>query len=69
MTVERNLLAAILRTDLPAFVERAFAEVEPHTNLVAEDYILYVAEKLTAVADGSIKHLIINEPPRHQSRY
>jgi hypothetical protein len=30
-----------------------------------EDYILFVAETLTAVVDGSIKHLIVNEPPRH----
>jgi hypothetical protein len=63
--VERTILAAILRTDFPAFVERGFAEVEPHTELVMEDCILYVAERLGAVADGDIKHLIINEPPRH----
>ena len=63
--MERDLLTAILRTDFPAFIQRAFAEVEPHTELVMEDYILHVAEKLTAVADGLIKHLIINEPPRH----
>ena len=63
--MERDLLTAILRTDFPAFVQRAFTEVEPHTELVMEDYILYVSAKLTAVTDGSIKHLIINEPPRH----
>ncbi|MGO9845271.1 MAG: hypothetical protein ACLPKT_01325 [Methylocella sp.] len=63
--MERDLLTAILRTDFPAFIQRAFAEVEPHTELAMEDYILYVADALTAVADGSVKHLIVNEPPRH----
>ena len=63
--MERDLLTAILRTDFPTFIQRAFAEVEPHTELAMEDYILYVAETLTAVVDGSIKHLIVNEPPRH----
>jgi predicted phage terminase large subunit-like protein len=63
--MERDLFIAILRTDFPAFVQRAITEIEPQTNLVMEDYILYLTETLTAVAEGSIKHLIINLPPRH----
>lgn len=63
--MERDLLSAILRTDFPAFIERAFAEIEQHTELVMEDHILYVAEILTAVAEGTIRQLIVNAPPRH----
>jgi hypothetical protein len=62
---DRDLLIAILHKDFLAFVERAFAEVEPRVTLAVEDYIRLLARELTALATGDTKRLIINLPPRH----
>ena len=61
----RDLLIAILHEDFLAFVERAFAEVEPRVTLAVEDYIRLLAHELTALAAGDTKRLILSLPPRH----
>jgi hypothetical protein len=60
-----KILTAILQSDFPAFVDRAFREVEPRSKLVFEDYILFAAQTLAGVAGRSTRRLIINMPPRH----
>jgi hypothetical protein len=61
----RDLLNAILRLDFLAFVERAFAEVEPRVPLAVENYVRLLAHELTALATGDTKRLILSLPPRH----
>ncbi len=54
----------ILRRDLYAFAERSFAETNPHTQFLPNWHIELIAASLEAVRLGTLKRLIINEPPR-----
>ena len=57
-------LAALLRSDLATFVERAFVELYPDTVYLPNWHIELMASLLEAVLDGCITRLIINVPPR-----
>ncbi len=67
-----NLLANItpleyrtlLRSSLPAFITRTFAQLDPRTPFAPNWHIDLLAHKLTGVAGGKIRRLIINVPPR-----
>ena len=64
MNYDRNLLDAILRRDLAAFVQKAFHVVSPgpyHDNW----HIQAIAWQLQEVAAGRVKRLLITIPPRH----
>jgi predicted phage terminase large subunit-like protein len=56
---------ALLRADLAGFAERAFHELYPQTEFLANWHHRVIAAKLEAVFEGRIRRLIINEPPRH----
>jgi predicted phage terminase large subunit-like protein len=56
--------AAILRRDLMSFIERAFYELNPQTELLSAPHIELIAAKLEACRRGQINRLIINLPPR-----
>jgi predicted phage terminase large subunit-like protein len=55
----------VLATDLLAFLERAFREIDPRGDLQVADYVLYLSEALQRVADGKDTRVILNLPPRH----
>lgn len=57
--------AALLRTDLAAFIQRCFYELNPQTRFIDAWHIHLIASKLEACRKGKIKRLIINVPPRH----
>lgn len=54
----------MLRNSLPAFISRTFAYLDPQTPFAPNWHIDLLADRLTALADGRIRRLIINVPPR-----
>jgi len=56
---------ALLRADLAGFAERAFCELYPQTDFLANWHHRVIAAKLVAVYEGRIRRLIINVPPRY----
>lgn len=56
---------AALATDLLAFLERAFREIDPRGDLQVADYVWYLNDALQRVADGKDTRVILNLPPRH----
>ncbi len=55
----------LLRSDLVSFIERAFYELNPQTQLLMADYIEILAARLEECRTGKIRRLIINLPPRY----
>src|SRR5215207_1267331 len=55
---------ALLARDLMAFVEFVFATVRPGVIFRPNWHLEALAHKLTQVAEGKIKRLIITIPPR-----
>lgn len=47
------------------FLQRGFLEISPSSKLYHSWYLDLIIEHLTAVANGNIKRLVINMPPRH----
>ena len=60
----KNDIDSLLRNDFLSFARKALRELDG-TILSDDPYLDYLASKLTAFADGEIKRLIINAPPRH----
>lgn len=58
-------MAALLRQDLSSFIIRSFQELNPQTPYLHNWHVDLIASKLTEVAQGKIKRLIINIPPRN----
>lgn len=56
--------ANMMRNDLAALAERCFNHLSPGTPYLENWHIDLIAAKLEAVADGRIKRLIVNVPPR-----
>ena len=54
----------ILRNDFSSFVERSFAELNPHARFLRGRYIDLLAATLEKCRTGKIRRLIINLPPR-----
>ena len=61
----RRVLRAALATDLVAFLERAFREIEPDKTLLLHPYVEFLCAELMRVAAGDERRLILNLPPRH----
>lgn len=59
-----DAFAALCRTNFGAFLSRAFAVIEPGTEMDWSWHLDCIAEHLQAVHTGEIQHLIINQPPR-----
>ena len=56
---------ALLRADFAGFAERAFHELYPQTEFLANWHQRVTAAKLEAVFASRIRRLIFNEPPSH----
>jgi predicted phage terminase large subunit-like protein len=65
MTISLPEYRFILQRDLVSFIERAFYELNPQTQLLMSRYIQVLAAKLEACRRGEIRRLIVNLPPRH----
>jgi len=61
----RRVLRAALATDLVAFLERAFREIERGKTLLLHPYVEFLCAELMRVAAGDERRLILNLPPRH----
>jgi predicted phage terminase large subunit-like protein len=55
---------ALLRLDLYSFIQKTFMELNPQTGFLHNWHIELIASRLTDVAEGRTKRLIINVPPR-----
>jgi hypothetical protein len=60
-----RILQAILATDFRAFVEYVFGVLRPGTPFKRNWHIDAMAHKVSQVASGKVKRLIIAVPPRH----
>lgn len=65
MTCDRNVLDAVLRHDLPSFIAKCFATLEPGAKFQNNWHIDHIAHELSKIACGDTKRLMINIPPRH----
>ena len=61
----QRVLLAILRTDFRAFVEYVFGLLRPGDPFKPNWHIDAMAHKVSQVASGEVKRLIITVPPRH----
>jgi hypothetical protein len=61
----QRVLLAVLRTDFRAFVEYAFGLLRPGEPFKPNWHIDAMAHKVSQVASGEVKRLIITVPPRH----
>jgi predicted phage terminase large subunit-like protein len=64
MTDSPELLNAVLRRDLAAFIEKTFSTMS-NAPFSSNWHIDAMAHQLKQVADGNTRRLIINVPPRH----
>ena len=60
-----QVLQAILATDFRAFVDYVFGLLRPGTPFKPNWHIDAMAHKVSQVASGEVKRLIITVPPRH----
>jgi hypothetical protein len=56
--------ATLLRSDLVAFIHRAFCDLNPQTLFMPAPYIELMASRLEDCRSGKIRRLIVNLPPR-----
>src|SRR6202051_855641 len=61
----QQVLRAILATDFRSFVEYVFGVLRPGTPFKPNWHIDAMTHKVSQVASGEVKRLIINVPPRH----
>jgi len=60
-----EVLRALLATDFMAFVEYTFGVVRPNAVFKSNWHLEALAHKLSQVASGEVKRLIITLPPRN----
>ncbi|KAF8818499.1 phage terminase large subunit [Rickettsia endosymbiont of Cardiosporidium cionae] len=60
-----KLLSAILRQDLPSFINKVFSTINPCNEYFSNWHIELIADYLELVRFNKINRLIINIPPRH----
>ncbi len=65
MNCDLNVLNAILRRDLAAFVQKTFHAVSPGQLYQPNWHIQAIAWQLQRVATGRVKRLLVTIPPRH----
>lgn len=58
-------MALLLRTDLSAYVHRAFLELYPGTPFLTAHYIRAICHTLERVERGEVRRLLLLLPPRH----
>ena len=62
-------LDTAIRASLMAFAMKAFAQLNPGSQLVAHQYMRYLASHLKSVRAGKVKRLCIALPPRHAKTF
>jgi predicted phage terminase large subunit-like protein len=62
---DKQALNALLRSDFPSFIEKAFGEISPNTPFGDNWHIHAIAHQLLACYRGDINRLIITVPPRY----
>jgi predicted phage terminase large subunit-like protein len=65
MIISPHEFDAIMKKDLMSFIHRCFSELNPETRFLPNWHIELIAAKLEQVAQGKIRRLIINLPPRN----
>jgi len=60
-----DMVAEVFRSDLCAFIQRSFFELNPATRYRHNWHLELLAAKLEEVRQGKCRRLIINIPPRH----
>lgn len=58
-------MALLLRTDLAAYVHRAFLELYPSTTYRPAHYVRAICHALEWVARGEVRRLLLLPPPLH----
>ena len=61
---EHEALAALLRSDLRAFIWKSFQTILPGTAYLPSRHIDAIVHQLMRVQAGEISRLLINQPPR-----
>src|SRR5579872_2386325 len=56
---------ALLRNNLPTFIERSCRRLNPQQPYLPNWHIEVIADRLQSVLNGNTGRLIINLPPRH----
>ena len=64
MTEEQALFDALIRNDLVAFTEKAFATLAPATPLMRNWHLQAFAYQLKQYMDGGVRRLVVTLPPR-----
>ena len=59
-----DLLRAVLRTNLPSFVRKAFATVNPGDRYVHGWHVEAICHQLALLRGGTCRRLVVNLPPR-----
>jgi predicted phage terminase large subunit-like protein len=59
-----RLQQALLRQDLPSFIAKAMATLEPGTPYDENWHVLHLAGQLNRVRAGELRRLMVNLPPR-----
>jgi predicted phage terminase large subunit-like protein len=62
---EQAIFRAALASDLVAFLEKVFPEIDPRGDLQLANYVLHLNDVLQRVSTAQDKRVIINLPPRH----
>lgn len=65
MKHDRQLLDAVLRTNLSFFVQRSFGTLHPGQPFLPAWHVEAMCWQLQRVAEGKIRRLLITVPPRH----
>jgi predicted phage terminase large subunit-like protein len=64
MSHPQQLFDAVLRNDLPSFIEKTFHHVAPNQSFVRNWHIEAIAWRLHQCLTGEVRRLIITMPPR-----
>jgi predicted phage terminase large subunit-like protein len=62
---DRRVFNAVLATDLTAFLERSYRDLDTRNTLSIAPYVEYLLAELMEVVHGTERRLIINLPSRH----
>src|SRR5258708_5550038 len=60
-----NETKELIRTEFLAFAMKAFSSLNKGRSLDQDKYLKLLAERLTRVAEGETKRLVVSMPPRH----
>ena len=63
--IKKNIIHSLLRYDLKSFIIKSFETLHPETEYIDNWHINVMCELFEKVANGEIKRLIINIPPRY----